>query len=217
MTNLKENETKVTVGDRKTFTEKKWGDWHGCKKRDRNIHHVKLTNTAAIPGLHANLFSGTQALQKYFQLTSEVETLIHKKNQPQFVLTRKWRAKPAKDFYGPPSSTRAQKMPLFWTPRRVSQKVSQPSNLKGRPPINKKIQQPNKTWHGKFIKISSTKNLGYTREDRMCTTTKHLHYRMKGELDVCEECATVKTRHNLLHKVAEERIPHKHLAPPFMQ
>ena len=39
----------------------------------------------------------------------------------------------------------------------------------------------------------------------MCTTTKHLHYRMKGELDVCEECATVKTRHNLLHKVAEER------------
>ena len=80
MTNLKDIKTKVTVGDHKTLTVKKRGDWHGCQKRNRKLHHLTLTNTAVIPGLHANLFSVTRALQKGFQLTSDGKTLILKKN-----------------------------------------------------------------------------------------------------------------------------------------
>ena len=41
---------------------------------------MKLTNTAVIPGLHANLFSVIQALQKGFQMTPESDTLIPRKN-----------------------------------------------------------------------------------------------------------------------------------------
>ena len=39
-----------------------------------------LTNMAAILGLHANPFSVTRALKKGLQVTSEVKTLILKKN-----------------------------------------------------------------------------------------------------------------------------------------
>ena len=47
--------------------------------------------------------------------------------------------------------------------------------------------------------------LGHTGEDRMRATKKHLHYSNKGTLEVCEDCATAKSKEKLLHKVAEER------------
>ena len=62
MTNLKETETKVTIGDRKNLTRKKCGDWSGWQKDNRKLHHVTLTNTAAISALYANLFNVTRAL-----------------------------------------------------------------------------------------------------------------------------------------------------------
>ena len=66
MTNLKDTKTKVTVGDRKTLTGTKKGDWHGWQKRDRKLHYVKLTNIEVISDLHENLLSVMQALQKVF-------------------------------------------------------------------------------------------------------------------------------------------------------
>ena len=36
-------------------------------------------------------------------------------------------------------------------------------------------------------------------------TSKQLHYIVKGALEVCEDCATAKRKHKLLHKVAYER------------
>ena len=66
MTNLKETETKFTVGDRRTLNGTKRADWHGWKKCNRKINHVTLTNTTIISGLQSNLFSVTQALQKGF-------------------------------------------------------------------------------------------------------------------------------------------------------
>ena len=57
ITNLKNAETRVTVGDRKTLTEKKhcdWHGWHGWQKHNEKIHHVTLINTDVIPGLHGN-------------------------------------------------------------------------------------------------------------------------------------------------------------------
>ena len=59
MTNIKDTETKFIVGDRKTITRTKCGDWHDCQKRNRKLHHTTLTNKATMPGLHANIFSVT--------------------------------------------------------------------------------------------------------------------------------------------------------------
>ena len=39
----------------------------------------------------------------------------------------------------------------------------------------------------------------------MHATTKNLHYSIKETLEVCEDCATAKSKQQLIHKVAEER------------
>ena len=89
MTNLKDTKTRVTVGDSRKFTRKKRGDWHGWKKRDLKPHRVTLKNTAVITGLHANTPSVTRSLQKGFQVTSEGETLIIKKNSTEISFDEK--------------------------------------------------------------------------------------------------------------------------------
>ena len=80
MTNLKDTETKVTVGDRKTLTRTKYGDWHVWHKCDRKLQYQKLTNRAVIPCLHTKIFSVTQALLKGSKPRSEGEALILKRN-----------------------------------------------------------------------------------------------------------------------------------------
>ena len=47
--------------------------------------------------------------------------------------------------------------------------------------------------------------LGHTGEDRMHATANHLHYSVKGTLEVCKEYSTAKIEQKYLHKVAEER------------
>ena len=64
MTNLKDAETIVTVGDRKTLTVTKCGDWLGWQKRDKKLHYFMLTNRSIIPCIHTNLFSVTRAPKK---------------------------------------------------------------------------------------------------------------------------------------------------------
>ena len=76
MMNLKDPKTRVTAGDSRTLTGTKHGDWHFYHRCDGKIHHLTLSNTAAIPGLHTNLFSVTRSLQKGFQVKSEGKTLI---------------------------------------------------------------------------------------------------------------------------------------------
>ena len=45
----------------------------------------------------------------------------------------------------------------------------------------------------------------HTGEDRMRVTVRHLHYGIKGKLEVSEYCSMGKIRHKFLQKVAEER------------
>ena len=59
-------ETKATVGDSGTISSKKCGDFHGYHKLDVKSHQMTLSDTAAIPGSHANLFSVTKELKKNF-------------------------------------------------------------------------------------------------------------------------------------------------------
>ena len=57
MKNLRDTETRVTVGDSGTLTNTKHVNWHGYQKRDVKLHHVTLFDSAAVPDLHKKLFS----------------------------------------------------------------------------------------------------------------------------------------------------------------
>ena len=80
MTNLSDAKTQVTVGDSRTLTRTKCVNWHSYHKHDRKLYHVMLSNKYVILGLQENLFRVTRGLQKGFQVTSEGDTLILKKN-----------------------------------------------------------------------------------------------------------------------------------------
>ena len=56
---------------------------------NRKIHRMMLSDMAVIPGLHENLLSVMRALQKSFQVTSEGEALILKKNLPKISFDKK--------------------------------------------------------------------------------------------------------------------------------
>ena len=88
MTNPKDSETRVTIGDSGTIIMKKCDGWHSYQRRDGKLHHVTLSDTSVIPGVHANLFHVTQAPQKGFQVASEGEALIIKKILLKFALAR---------------------------------------------------------------------------------------------------------------------------------
>ena len=42
-------------------------------------------------------------------------------------------------------------------------------------------------------------------EYRISATAKHLKYSVMGVIQVCKDCAAAKNKHELLHKVVEER------------
>ena len=161
--------TRVTVGDSRTLTSTSCGDWQSYQIRDGKLYRVTLSNMYIIPILQEKKFRMARVLLKGFQLKSKGETLILKKNQPRFVLTRKCRKNMAKDFYWPLGSTRAQNTPLFCSPRSGIRKVIQPCIWKGRLSRNKRIQQPKQLRRVKFMPTRSTRSLsildktGYAR------------------------------------------------------
>ena len=71
MKNLKDAETRVTVGDSRTITTTKFGNWHGYQKIGGKLHRLTLSNTSAISDMHENLFSVMQELQKCSQEAPE--------------------------------------------------------------------------------------------------------------------------------------------------
>ena len=77
MTNFRDAETQVTVGDSRNITSTKRGNYNDYQRRDGKIHRVTLSNTSLTTGLHKNLFGVMRALKKCVQVTQEGETLIH--------------------------------------------------------------------------------------------------------------------------------------------
>ena len=66
MTNLRDAETRVTIGDTRTLTGKKRGNWYIYQRRGIKLHCVTLFNTELFPGLHAYLFNLSRLLKKGF-------------------------------------------------------------------------------------------------------------------------------------------------------
>ena len=98
MTTLKDTKIRVTVGYSRTLSGTKSGDWHGWQKYDRKLHHVMLINIDSISVLYANLFSVTQELQKGFQVTSEGEIQILRKNSTEVCFDKKMANKVGEGF-----------------------------------------------------------------------------------------------------------------------
>ena len=59
MTNLKNSETRVTIGESRTLTMKKYDGYHGYQRRDGKIYHVALSDMSIILGIYTNLFRVT--------------------------------------------------------------------------------------------------------------------------------------------------------------
>ena len=159
MKNLKDTKERVTLGYSITLTGTKRGDWNGWQKRDGILHRVKLTNMDIIPGLHANIFSVTQAPQKGFQLISEGDTLTLKEKPSDICFDKKMANKAGEGFLPTTKFDIIKKTPLFWPPRNGSRKVRRTSSHKGRPSRNKRIRQQIKLRRRRFTSTSSTQSL----------------------------------------------------------
>ena len=99
MKKIKDVKIRVAVRDSRTLTGTKSDNWNGYHARERKINCVTLLNTDVIPGLIANLFSVSRALQNYFQVTSEGKTPTVKNILSIFALTRKWQITAAEEFF----------------------------------------------------------------------------------------------------------------------
>ena len=97
-TNLKDAKTWFNVGEIITFTRKKRRYWNSWQRRDIKLHCVTLINMSTIPGLYTTIFSLARALQRVFQVMSEDETLIYKKNPTKICFDEKMASKAGKGF-----------------------------------------------------------------------------------------------------------------------
>ena len=205
MTKLKDAEMRVTVRNSKTLTKQKRGDWHRYQRRDGKVHHVTLTNTSGIPGLHVNLFTMARALQESFQLTPEGETLILKKNSTKIRFDEKMANKSKKGFMITTKFYKSENDAAIFSTKKQKTEGKSEVHLGGIA-VKKQEQTTNKqipVWKIHANEIHA--NLGHPWEDRMRVTMKHLHCSIKETLEVFEDCATAKIKHKYLHKVAEER------------
>ena len=204
VTKINNAETRVTVGDIRTLTGKKCGDWHSCHKRGGKLHNVTLTNIAVIPGLYANIFSVTQSPQKDFHVRSEGETLLLRKNSTGIRFDKKMANKAGEGFLPTTKFYKSANNADLLAPKKW--------NSEGKASIHPEGMATKKKDNTTTKQIATQKihsnelhtNLVYPGEDSMHATAKHLHYSVKGMLDICEDCAMAKIRHKLLHKVAEE-------------
>ena len=109
-----------------------------------------------------------------------------------------------KDFYSPPSSTRAQMIPLFFYPKNQKREGGTAVQLQWSA-VNK--QENTTTKQNAAHKIHTNElhaNFGHPREGRISATENYLHYRVKGTVEVCEEFATAKSKNKFIHEVVEE-------------
>ena len=155
---------------------------------------MKLTNTVVVPGLHKYLFNVTQALQKGFKLTSEGETLILKKNSTEILFDKKIVNKSGKEFILTTKFHKSTNDTTLLEPNKRKTEDKTDLQLEG---TAVKKQENTTTTKNATHKVHTNKlhvKLVHPGEDRMQATAKHLHYIIKGALDICEDCATAKIK-----------------------
>ena len=132
-----------------------------------------LTKMSPIPGLHANLFRVTRALQQGFQLTSEGETLILK-GKTEICFDKKMENKSGEVFL---LNTK-----FYKSADNAALLVFKKRNTEGKETIQPegaavKRQENTTTKHIVLWKVHANElhaKLSHHVEDRMGTTAKHL-------------------------------------------
>ena len=90
--------TRVTIEESGNLTNTNHGNWHRYQKNDMNLHNVMLYDMDVIPGLHPTIFRMTWEPQKGFQVASEYEALILKKNVTDICFEKKMANNGSKGF-----------------------------------------------------------------------------------------------------------------------
>ena len=192
MTNLKDTKAKVTVRDSITLTGKKQRNWNGYQRRDRKLHCMMLSNTAVIPGLHANLFIMKRSLQKGLKATSEGETLILKETFTEICSDEKIANYGGKGFLMTTKFYNSTNGAALFPPKK--HKPEGKSDVK--PEETTDNNQENTTTKKLAIRKIYAKylhtKLVHHGEDMMHLTAEILQYIIKGTLEVCEDCVMEK-------------------------
>ena len=192
MTNLKDTKAKVIVRDSITLTRTKQRNWNGYQIRDRKLHCMMLSNTAVIPGLHANLFIMKRSLQKGLKATSEGETLILKETFTEICSDEKIANYGGKGFLMTTKFYNSTNGAALFPPKK--HKPEGKSDVK--PEETTDNNQENTTTKKLAIRKIYAKylhtKLVHHGEDMMHLTAEILQYIIKGTLEVCEDCVMKK-------------------------
>ena len=134
-------------------------------------------------------------------MTSEDETPIFKRHFTKIRFDKKIANNGGKEFYLPPSSTRAQTTSLCCPLGSIICKGKADVQPEGAAANNQEQTTTKQLATPKFHANNLHMKLGHPGEDRMRGTMKNLHYIVNGALEVCEYCATANRNHKLLRKV----------------
>ena len=166
---------------------------------------MTISDTAVIPGLHSTLFSVTRALQKGIKVTSEGESLILKKNPTDICVDKKMEKHGGKGFLLAIKFNRNTNNAALLVPEKRNPEGEASVHPEGMT-VEKREQKTTEQQATQKIRVKELRaKLGSPIEDRICATVKHIHYSIKGMIQVYEDSAIVKSKHKFLHKVAEER------------
>ena len=153
--------------------------------------------------LHANLSRLTCELKKGFQVTSEGETLILKKNTADIHFDKKMENKAGKKFLLTTKFYKSANDAALLAPQK--RKPEGKAAIQPEGTATKKQENTKKNATRKIHAKKLHAKIGYPGKYMMYTTVKHLHYSVERTLEVCEECTMGRIKYKWLNKVAEYR------------
>ena len=143
---------------------------------------------AIITGLHENLF---REHYNFSHVTSEVDTLILKKNPTNIVFHDKMENHDGKGYILTTNLYKGAKYAALLVPNKRDLEGNSAAQTEGTT-FNKQEQTTTKQLATQKIDANKIHvKLGHPKEDRMCVTDNHLHYRVKAMLEVLEYCTVV--------------------------
>ena len=148
---------------------------------------MTLSNMSIIPDLHKNIFKVAQSPQKGFQVASEDETLILKKNSTDIIFDEKMANKTIKGFLLTTNFYKSTNDAALLDLKNRNTEVMEIAHTEGMA-VKKQYNMTTKKIATQKIHASKLHmNIGHPGEDRMHVTTNQLQYIVKETLEVFED------------------------------
>ena len=160
---------------------------------------------STIIDVHPNIFSVTRELQKGYQVTSEGDTLILKKNPTEVRFDGKMTNKYGKGFLPTTNLYKIANEASILDPEKRNPEGKADVQLDG---MEVKNQENTTTKKLATQKVHTNKlhmKLGHTGEYMILSITKLPHCSIKRMLEVCDDCSMEKIKSKFLHKAAKQR------------